>query len=110
MTLAEYYLRLEAYQLARLDRREDLATQAWFNQTVQATTKGKKPKPLYKKFDQFFDRQAQEELIRKQFADSYAPPHKPTKRERGVIFLERYKEYMRLRKAGKIDPNAWKNN
>ena len=108
MTLAEYYLRLEAHQLARLERREDLATQAWFNQSVQATTKGKHPNPVFKKFDQVFDRHAQEEEIRKQFADTYTPLHNPTKREQGAIFLQRYREFKKLKAEGRIDPNAWK--
>ena len=108
MTLAEYYLRLEAHQFARLEKREDIALQAWLNQSVQATTKGKRPKPIYKKFSQFFDRQAEEDEIRKRFADTYTPPHKPTKREQGVIFLQRYKEFKKLKAAGRIDPNAWK--
>lgn len=110
MTLAEYYLRMEAYMLHQLSIRENIATQAWFNQTVQATTSGKHPKPKFKKFDQFFDRQQLEEDIRHQFADTYTPAHKPTKREQGVIFLERYRQFKELKAAGKIDPNAWKNN
>ena len=47
MTLSEYYLRLEAYQLKELNEREKIAIQAWFNQTVQATTGKKNPKPKF---------------------------------------------------------------
>lgn len=110
MTLAEYYLRLEAYQLARLDRTEDLATQAWFNQSVQATTKGKHPKPIYHSFQDFFDRGEHEKRIREQFSDTYNPPHKLSKRDKNDIFLQRYREFRKLKKAGRIDPNAWKKN
>lgn len=56
MTLAEYYLRLEAYQLQQAQIQGQLALQAWFNQAVQATKgKGKKLKPQYKKFKDFYD-------------------------------------------------------
>lgn len=56
MTLAEYYLRIEAYQLQQAQIQGQLALQAWFNQAVQATKgTGKKPKPQYKKFKDFYD-------------------------------------------------------
>lgn len=109
MTLSEYYLRLEAHALAKLDQREMLAIQAWNNQTVQATTKGKHPKPIYKKFEQFFDRNAQEQKIRHSFADDYAIPNQKTSRQaQNEIFYQRYEEFKKLQAAGKIDPNAWK--
>lgn len=110
MTLREYYLRLEAHALARLDQQEMIAAQAWANQTVQSTTKGKHPKPIYKKFDQFFDRSAQEQKIRHRFADDYAIPNqRASKQEQSEVFYRRYEEFKRLKAAGKIDPNAWKH-
>lgn len=110
MTLSEYYLRLEAYRLRKLDREEELATQAWFNQTVQNTTGGKHPKPKFKKFSEFFDRASLEKNIRDSFSDNYTNPYqKPSKEEQGKVFITRYREFMKLKSEGKIDPNAWKN-
>lgn len=109
MTLDEYYLRLEAYQLRNLQRQEELATQAWLNQTVQATVGNKNPKPKYTKFTAFFDRQAYERKIRQTFGDDYMIPEKVSKRESAAkAFFERYKEFERLKAAGKIDMTAWR--
>lgn len=109
MTLVEYSLRMEAYQLQQLQVRQNIAIQAWFNQTVQATVGKKNPRPKFKKFDQFFDRMEQELEIRNRFGDGYRPvDHKYSRKEQGRIFLERYKEFRQLKAAGRIDPNAYK--
>lgn len=110
MTLREYYLRLEAYQLQKLDRREELALQAWFNQTVQATTKGKHPKPKFKKFDQFFDRKEQETQIKQEFGDGYvvAKSNRQKKLDQAELFKQRVDQFEKLRAEGRIDMNAWK--
>lgn len=109
MTLSEYYLRLEAYQLHELNEREKLATLAWFNQTVQATTGQKKPRPKYTKFKQFFDRKEQELAIRNTFADdSFGISEKAQRHSSAEIFMRKIKEFKRLKAAGRIDKNAWK--
>ena len=49
MTLNEYLIRMEAFQLQTIKRNEELAYQAWLNQQVQATTgSSKNPKPKFK--------------------------------------------------------------
>lgn len=106
MTLREYSLRWEAYQLRKLSEEEAIASLAWANQTVQATTGGKHPKPKFKHFEAFFDREAAEAKIRQQYGDTYALP-KSKKEDAAKLFLQRYEEYQRLRKAGRIDPTAW---
>ena len=109
MTLAEYNLRLEAYSLKMVETQNNLAMQAWFNQQVQATTKGKHPKPKFKKFQDFFDREEAEQEVRERFSDSYSVPNKkPTKKEVNDVFFKRYKEAIELQKSGQLDPNAWK--
>ncbi|WP_314737069.1 hypothetical protein [Limosilactobacillus urinaemulieris] len=109
MTLSEYYLRLEAYRLRKLDREEEIAIQAWFNQTVQNTTGGKHPKPKFKKFTEFFDRASLEKNIRDDFADDYSNPYrKPSKKEQSRVFITRYREFKQLKAEGRIDPKAWK--
>lgn len=109
MTLREYYLRLEAYQLSELNEREKIAIQAWFNQTVQATTGKKNPKPKYRKFSQFFDRKEQELAIRNTFADdTFGISEKSKRHTSAEIFRRRVEQFERLKAAGRIDPNAWK--
>lgn len=52
MTLAEYQIYSEVYQLKQLDRQRDIYEQAWANQAAKATKKS--GKPYYRKFDDFF--------------------------------------------------------
>lgn len=110
MTLREYDLRLEAYNLKKLDRQQELATLAWWNQQVQATTKGKHPKPIYSRFDKFFDRQEQEFRIRSLFGDDYTivKSDRQKKLDDAELFRKRVEEFEQLKNAGKIDMNAWK--
>lgn len=69
--LVEYQVRLEAYQLKRVQEQEDIAFQAWLNQAVQATTGGKKPKPKFNKFKDFFDSGYMIDNIRGQYEPDY---------------------------------------
>lgn len=64
MTLAEYELRLTAYQLKRLDEQELIHQQAWANWQVQATEqRGKKSAPVFNSFKKFFDKEKYEKEI-----------------------------------------------
>lgn len=109
MTLSEFYLRLEAHQLHEVDVRERIAMQAWFNQTVQATTGKKNPRPKYTKFKQFFDREEQELTIRNTFNDdSFGISEKAKRHSSAEIFMRKVREFKELKAAGRIDPNAWK--
>lgn len=49
----EYYQK--AYEIKTVEEHRLIAAQAWMNQTVQATTEGKNPKPKYKHFNDFYD-------------------------------------------------------
>lgn len=83
--------------------------QAWFNQTVQATTGGKHPKPKYKRFKQFFDRKQQELQIRNAFGDdAYGKAEADLHKTQAQIFAERVKKFQELKKAGRIDMQAWR--
>lgn len=53
MYLDEYLLRMEAAQLSILDADRRMFMQAWVNQAAKAT-KGRKGKPKYANFDEFF--------------------------------------------------------
>lgn len=109
MTLREYYLRLEAYQLHEIDVQEKIALQAFYNQSVQETTGKKHPRPKYRKFKQFFDREEQELAVRNVFADDTMGISEKAKRHTQTeLFMRRAQEFKKLRKQGKIDMSAWK--
>lgn len=109
MTLREYYLRLEAYQLHEIDVQEKIALQAFYNQSVQETTGKKHPRPKYRKFKQFFDREEQELAVRNVFADDTMGISEKAKRHTQTeLFMRRAQEFKKLRKKGKIDMSAWK--
>lgn len=52
MTIAEYELRMKAFRLQQVDEQYMIHSQAWANAMAQATKKGK---PIYTRFDKFFD-------------------------------------------------------
>lgn len=103
MTLPEYQLAMEAYAIKQTLRREDIAMQAWFNQTVQAT-KGsdKHPKPRYKNFKEFYNTEEQEDEIRVQFEYNYTSKFITKKREQQLIQerFEKLQELKQKRKGG----------
>lgn len=106
MTFDEYLIRLEAFQLRTIKRNEELAYQAWLNQQVQATTgSSKNPKPKFRKFDQFFDTNKMIDEVRGNFeADYRATKKQNTLRTNENLFVERLKEFRKLKKQGKIKP------
>lgn len=64
MTLEEYYLRMKAFRLQRLDREYDLHRQAYLNLVVKSTKeRGKKTIPVYPTFQSFFDMERHEREI-----------------------------------------------
>ena len=106
MTFDEYLIRVEAFQLRTIKRNEELAYQAWLNQQVQATTgSSKNPKPKFRKFDQFFDTNKMIDEVRGNFeADYRATKKQNTLRTNENLFVERLKEFRKLKKQGKIIP------
>lgn len=98
MTLNEYQLRMEAYQLQKVDRQEELALQAWFNQSVKATKgKGKHQKPYYTKFTELYNAEEQKDKVRQMFEPDYTPQtQKVTHKSRQKILYERLREYDRI--------------
>lgn len=107
MTLVEYELRMEAYQLKQVDRQNEIAQQAWMNQQVQATTGSKNPKLKFKTFDDFFDKKEIVDKVR----SSYEPDYEISlmsktelKHSRARIFAKRMAEFQRLKREGKIIP------
>ena len=102
MTLPDYQLAMEAYAIKRTLKREDIAFQAWLNQTVQAT-KGsdKHPKPMYKKFNDFYNVAELEDEVRSQFEPDYTSKFTKQKQEQDAI-QERFArlQEMKQRKKG----------
>lgn len=97
MTLPEYQLAMEAYAIKQTLRREEIAMQAWFNQTVQAT-KGsdKHPKPRYKNFKEFYNTEEQEDEIRAQFEPDYTSKRSKEREEQAII-QQRFAELQEMK-------------
>lgn len=106
MTLSEYQLRLEAYQVHQVYEQENLAILAWWTQSVRATKgSAKHPKPVFEEFSDFFDIQKQVDQVRSSFEPDYKPHSHTTKAiDRAKIFNQRLEEFKKLKAAGKIIP------
>lgn len=98
MTLNEYQLRMEAYQLKKVERQEELAYQSWLNRAVKATKgKGKHETYYYKKFTDLFDTQAQKDRVRKAFEPEYQTTNTKLKhQDRQAILYQRLREWDRM--------------
>lgn len=92
MTLSEYEIRLEAFQLARVEKEHMLAKQAWYNQIVQNVDDSGKPQ--FSHFEQFFNLQEQIDAVRGEFEPDYKAQKKVKKSEQDIL-LERIKEYQK---------------
>lgn len=106
MTLNEYLIRMEAFQLQTIKRNEEIAYQAWLNQQVQATTGSpKNPKPKFKEFRKFFDSEKMIDEVRSNFEIDYITTLDKAKlRTNENVFAQRLKEFKELKKQGKIIP------
>ena len=106
MTLNEYLIRMEAFQLQTIKRNEELAYQAWLNQQVQATTGSpKNPKPKFKEFRKFFDSEKMIDEVRSSFELDYITTSNKAKlRTNENVFAQRLKEFKKPKKQGKIIP------
>ena len=97
MTLKEYYIRLEAYQMQQVKKQEDLAFQAWLNQAVQATTgSSKNPKPKYKNFKEFFDAESAIDSVRANFEQEFTS-HTKSKQSKAWLYAKREAEFRKMR-------------
>lgn len=95
MTLSEFTLKMEAYNLREVDRMEKIHVQAFLNQTVQATTGGKKPKPVYDKFSKFYDTQKEIDKVRMKFEKDYKPKSNAIiEKEQTDIVNKRFRDFL----------------
>lgn len=100
MTIAEYWLRLEAYQLKQAKNQEQLALQAWLNQAVKATRgNSKNPKPKYKTFKEFYDLEQINSDIRATFEGGTTQKQK--KLGRNELIAKRYNEWQKIKNKKK---------
>lgn len=103
MTLVEYQLRMEAYQLQRVAKQRDIFMQAFANQIVKSTKGKTNPKPVYTKFEQLFNEEKEINKVRSAFEPDFVVERNevPTQQK---IFAKRLAEFHRLKKAGRIIP------
>lgn len=104
MGLAEYQLRMEAYNLQRVSQERDLALQAFLNQSVQATKGSEKhPIPKYKKFSQFFDYDKFVDDVRGHYEPDYQPTSKASlEKKRNDLITQRWREFQKLKQKRKV--------
>lgn len=95
MTIAEYELRMEAYNLQQVEKQYDAATLAWMNRNAQAFDKD--GDAVFKEFNEFFDRDEAVDKVRSNFEPNYQPKIKVKKKQnRQDILLKRIREYQKL--------------
>lgn len=103
MTIAEYELRMEAFQLQQIEKQNQLAEQAWFNQLVKSTTGGKHPKPKFKRLTDLFDYQKEIDRVRSQYEPNYNPESMLTQKDiQTETFIKRHEEFEKLWHEHKI--------
>ncbi|WP_204123115.1 hypothetical protein [Lacticaseibacillus mingshuiensis] len=101
MTLREYQLRMDAWQLRQVFQRQQVAWQAWQNQAVQAVSgSGSSMRPKYRTFGDFFNFE--------QEMDAVLPPRGGSKKKKKIDEVKarvvRLNEFEALRAAGRIIP------
>lgn len=95
MTIAEYELRMEAYNLQQVEKQYDAATQAWMNRNAQAFDED--GNAVFTDFNDFFDRDEAIDKVKSNFESDYQPKTKVTKKQnRQDILLKRIREYQKL--------------
>lgn len=95
MTIAEYELRMEAYNLRQVEKQYNAATLAWMNRNAQAFDKD--GDAVFTEFNEFFDRDEAVDKVRSNFEPNYQPKIKVKKKQnRQDILLKRIREYQKL--------------
>lgn len=95
MTIAEYELRMEAYNLQQVEKQYDAATLAWMNRNAQAFDED--GNAVFTDFNDFFDRNEAIDKVKSNFESDYQPiAVKHKKQNRQDILLKRIREYQKL--------------
>lgn len=95
MTLAEYEIRTEAYQLQQVDKQRDIAFQSWMNQVAKSTTgSGDNIKAKYEKFDDLFDYDYEKNRVLSLYGDAKPMKSKQEQQKDSYeLFAKRVKEW-----------------
>lgn len=96
MTLVEYHLRMEAYQLKRVAEQRDIMMQAFANQLVKSTKGKKNPDPKYTKFEQLFNEGEEIDKVRSNFEPDYVSEVKDELSPERV-FAKRLAEFKKIK-------------
>ena len=91
MTLAEYELRMESYELKNANKRLDMATQAFFNANDQAVDSD--GKSIYHSFDDFYDYISAINDVRSKYEPNYVPLKKTKEKSKTDVLIKRIKAY-----------------
>ena len=96
MTMYEYQLRLEAYQLKKADEMQRMAVLAMFNREAKAQKKsGKGFKYVHTSPDEIFNLENATEKIR----SAFEPNYKSSKENQNEILLERMRKWRKLERG-----------
>lgn len=103
MTLAEYNLRMESYQLSALDKQRDIYLQALVNQSAKATKKNGDSK--WDSFDKFFGKKYESEVrrVRETYEGEFDKEavkanHDAEVRQQIAKNMKEYREFEKLKK------------
>lgn len=95
MTIAEYELRMEAYNLQQVEKQYDAATLAWMNRNAQAFDED--GNAVFTDFNDFFNRDEAIDKVKSNFESDYQPiAVKSKKQNRQDVLLKRIREYQKL--------------
>lgn len=95
MTIAEYELRMEAYNLQQVEKQYNAATLAWMNRNAQAFDED--GNAVFTDFNDFFNRDEAIDKVKSNFESDYQPiAVKSKKQNRQDILLKRIREYQKL--------------
>ena len=82
---------MESYELKVVNKRLDMATQAFFNANVQAVDDD--GKPIYKNFDDFYDYISAINKVRSKYEPNYVPIKEVKKKSKTDVLIDRIKTY-----------------
>ncbi|MFD2209374.1 hypothetical protein ACFSMW_06590 [Virgibacillus halophilus] len=74
MSLYEYEMKMQAFNLSQVDKQHEMHMQAWLNHQVTATKEsGKKQVPVFKKYEDFFNYEKSLKQVEKPKQKSISP-------------------------------------
>lgn len=100
MTLNEYRLRFEAYQLKKVEKQHEMAIQALMYRNAKAQDKSGKHY-RFNSPEQLFDRDFAIDEVRKNFESDYQPSSKKSREKaEQELVIERMRKWREMQKGG----------